>query len=339
MRRALLEAIAIRLVTSRETVDDYASKTLLAYTAEHGAIQENIEESIQELRQIGFIEADSFGNYQATKLGKAIVASSLDPEDGIFIHNELKRVLQAFVMDGEMHVLYIFTPVHNLGGVAVDWKVFWNEVQQLDESGLRVLKFLELSPVLVNKMLHGGALQEETAEEKETARRYYRFYLALQLRDLCNEVPIHRVAQKYDMPRGSVQTLAQTCEGFAAGMIKFCEAMEWGAMAAALDHFSERLRAGARSDLLALAKITFVKSRTARIFWDNGFKTVAAVANADPNEILPVLLQAQPNKARLKANKDEQRYREKLLGKARLIVDSANRLWQIEMRQDVFDEE
>jgi hypothetical protein len=35
------------------------------------------------------------------------------------------------------------------------------------------------------------------------------------------------------------------------------------AMAAALDHFSDRLKAGARSDLLALAKITFVKSRTA----------------------------------------------------------------------------
>lgn len=34
-------------------------------------------------------------------------------------------------------------------------------------------------------------------------------------------------------------------------------------MAAALDHFSDRLKAGARADLLALAKITFIKSRTA----------------------------------------------------------------------------
>jgi DNA polymerase theta len=34
-------------------------------------------------------------------------------------------------------------------------------------------------------------------------------------------------------------------------------------MAAALDHFSDRLMAGARTDLLALAKLPFVKSRTA----------------------------------------------------------------------------
>ena len=71
-------------------------------------------------------------------------------------------------------------------------------------------------------------MRETTPEETETARRYRRFYLALQLRDLCNEVPIHRVAKKYDTPRGSVQNLAQTCEGFAAGMIKFCEHMGWG---------------------------------------------------------------------------------------------------------------
>jgi len=71
-------------------------------------------------------------------------------------------------------------------------------------------------------------LKETTAEEKDVARRYRRFYLALQLRDFCNEVPIHRVAQKYDTPRGAVQSLSQTCQGFAAGMIKFCEHMGWG---------------------------------------------------------------------------------------------------------------
>lgn len=36
-------------------------------------------------------------------------------------------------------------------------------------------------------------------------------------------------------------------------------------MAAALDHFSERLMAGARADLLSLAKIAFIKSRTASV--------------------------------------------------------------------------
>lgn len=71
-------------------------------------------------------------------------------------------------------------------------------------------------------------MKVSTPEEKELARVYSRFYLALQLRDLCNEVPIHIVSRKFDVPRGTVQTLAQTCQGFAAGMIKFCQLMGWG---------------------------------------------------------------------------------------------------------------
>ena len=62
-------------------------------------------------------------------------------------------------------------------------------------------------------------------------------------------------------------------------------------MAAILDHFSDRLRAGARADLLALARIAFIKSRTARVFYDNGYKSIASIANADPRELVPVLMQ------------------------------------------------
>lgn len=90
-------------------------------------------------------------------------------------------------------------------------------------------------------------MKEETPQQIETLRIYRRFYAALQLRDLCNEIPIHEVARKYDLPRGVVQNLAQTCHGFAAGMIKFCERMNWGALAAVLDHYSDRLKAGKQS--------------------------------------------------------------------------------------------
>lgn len=82
--------------------------------------------------------------------------------------------------------------------------------------------------MLMRSRAQGASLKETTQEEKDIARVHRRFYLALQLRDICNEVPIHVVARKYDMPRGTVQNLSQTCQGFAAGMIKFCEQMDWG---------------------------------------------------------------------------------------------------------------
>ncbi|KAK5990366.1 DNA polymerase theta [Cladobotryum mycophilum] len=333
VQRAILEVIAVRLATSHESLQDYFTKSLLSYTHDREFVEECLKSGLEEIHNMGLIVRDSHSNFAPTQLGKAIVASSVDPFDGIFIHAELTKTLRAFVMDGEMHILYVFTPVQDFG-VTVNWQVFRNEMDQLDESGLRVLSFLGIKPTAVLRLAQGAALKESTQEEKDLARVYRRFYLAFQLRDLCNEMPIHVVARKYDTPRGSAQTLSQTCQGFAAGMIKFCEHMGWGVMAAALDHFSDRLMAGARTDLLSLAKIPFVKSRTARVFWENGYRSVGAIANADPTELVPILMQAQPNKIRVKG-KDSEKYEEKLLAKASVISASANRLWQVQLQAEM----
>ena len=147
-------------------------------------------------------------------------------------------------------------------------------------------------------------------------------------------MPIHKVARKYNVPRGFVQTLAQVCEGFAAGMIIFCGKMGWGMLKAALEHMSDRLKAGARADLLELAQIPFVKSRTARVFWENGFKGLKSVAEADAKELVPILLLAQPKKSRLEAE-EEGKYHRKLLLKAEIIVGAANRLWERQQQVDI----
>ncbi|KAI9166973.1 Helicase POLQ-like protein [Paramyrothecium foliicola] len=293
---------------------------------QNASIGKMITSSLEELLAMGLVNRDSFDNYEPTQLGKAVVASALDPDDGMFINQELSRTLKAFVMDGDMHILYTFTPIQDFGA-NVNWQIFRDEMQQLDDSGIRVLGFLGIKPTIVMKLAQGASFSDLPKADREISRVYRRFYMALQLRDLCNEMPIHTVARKYEVPRGIVQNLSQTCQGFAAGMIKFCEQMGWGVMSAALDHFSERLMAGARADLLCLTKIPFIKSRTARVFWENGFRTVASLANASAQELLPILMQAQPNKLRLKS-KDDEKLEEKLLAKADVILASANRLWK-----------
>lgn len=141
----------MRLATSHESTRDYFSKSLLSHTREPDFIDECLQSSLEELEGMGLITRDSFTNFEPTQLGKAIVASAIDPDDGIFIHKELARTLKAFVMDGEMHVLYTFTPVQDFG-VAVNWQVFRNEMEALDESGLRVMHFLGIKPTTIQKL-------------------------------------------------------------------------------------------------------------------------------------------------------------------------------------------
>jgi DNA polymerase theta len=82
-----------------------------------------------------------------------------------------------------------------------------------------------------------------------------------------------------------------------------------------------------------------------RVFWENGFRSIGSIANADPAELVPILMQvrsivtvnhkssqlivgqAQPNKIRLKDH-ESVRYEEKLLAKANVILASANKLWR-----------
>lgn len=151
IQRALLEIVAVRLATSRESLNDYIRKTLLYHSSDLETTNNTVEACLADLQSKAFITIDQFSNFQATQLGRAIVTSSLDPEDGVFIHRELKRALQAFVMDGEMHVLYTFTPVQETS-MNVNWKVYSNEMEGLDESGMRVLGFLGLKPTEINKM-------------------------------------------------------------------------------------------------------------------------------------------------------------------------------------------
>ncbi|KAH8815069.1 DEAD/DEAH box helicase [Xylogone sp. PMI_703] len=335
-KRALLEVITIKLATNIDTIEDYAMKTFLSLSADQSRLTALIQEALRQLERDSLITVDPLTEYAPTLLGQAIVFSSFAPDDGLFIHNELKRALKGFVMDNEMHVLYLFTPVQALQS-SIDWRIYRNEIESLDESGLRVLAAVGVKPTIINKMAQGGLMVESSPELIEIARIYRRLYAAFQLRDLCNEIPIHVVANKYSIPRGAVQALSQHCHSFAAGMIKFCERMQWGPLSAILDHYSDRLKAGARSDLLALAEITYIKSRTARIFWENGYKTVGSVASADPRELLPILLLAQPRKPRLDPD-GEQKSLQKLMAKAEIISRSANFIWERQMRQEYEEE-
>lgn len=110
-------------------------------------------------------------------------------------------------------------------------------------------------------------------------------------------------------------------------MVKFCEGMGWGMLAAVLEHMLDRLRAGAQADLLEMAQVVFVKSRMARVLWENGFRSVRALAESRPEDLMPVMMQAQGRKAKVQGEAAAKLVA-KLMEKAEVVVSSANRLWE-----------
>ncbi|KAJ9212476.1 hypothetical protein DTO166G4_5968 [Paecilomyces variotii] len=338
VKRALLEAIATRLVSGRDAIKEYVECTLVYRTADNKDIYKMMDATLQELVDEDLLRRKDDDSYEPSELGQAIVASSFSPEDGMFVYEELKRALQAFVMDGDMHVFYMFTPLQVALTIEIDWPIFRDQLENLDESGLRALQLVGVQPGFVNTMVQAGSsLKENTPAQIKQARIYRRAYTAFQLRDLSNEVPLSTVARRYHTPRGAVQNLAQTCHGFAAGLVKFCQRMGWGMLAVVLDHMRDRLEAGARADLLEMAQVAYVKSWTARVLRENGFRSVCELAQAEPKDLVPVLMMANPRKAQKHQQypKEAERYAAKLLSKAETIVASANKLWERQMQVEI----
>ncbi|GJP94739.1 hypothetical protein CBS115989_938 [Aspergillus niger] len=338
LKRALLEAIATGLVSGNDAIKEYVRCTLLYLTVDKKVAYAIMGSALQELATEGLVQLNDDESYSSTQLGQAVVASAFAPEDGLFVFEELKRALQAFVMDGDMHIFYLFTPLQAATATPIDWLIFRDQLDNLDESGLRALQFVGVSPGFVNTMAQSGAsLKENTPEQMNQARIYRRAYTAFQLRDLSNEMPLSAVANRYRIPRGAVQTLAQQCHGFAAGIVKFCQRMNWGMLAAVLDHMRDRLEAGARADLLEMAQVTYVKGWTARLLRENGFRNLRALAEADAKDLVPILMMVNPRKTQKNQlhPAEAERYAKKLLAKAEVIVASANKIWEREMQVEL----
>lgn len=405
IKRAVLEVLSTRMMSTYEGLQEYAEHSLLWHTAEnHNVVLDMLDMAIASLLQDKLIEVSEFDTYIPTALGVAIVASGLTPEDGLFVYADLRQALSSFVMDSEMHLFYLFTPIPSPSTYMamthdISWPLFRTLLEQLDDPSLRALRLIGINPGYVNRLANGGTenLPERNPEELRIARVYRRVYSTFALRDICNEIPINTISIKYNLPRGTIQNLAQTCHGFAAGMIKFCqrmatpvqasrthqstvispdaqviaaigtparssltdgEASGFSMLAAVLEHMQSRLYASARADLLEMAQVTFVKGRMARLLYENGFKSVRSLSEADPRkDILPIMMGISGWKMRqIKRDasvseaegdgKGEDLYKlkmrkleEKLLGKAEVMVRSAGFIYEREVLRTVDFEE
>lgn len=152
MARALLEAIATGLASGCDAIKEYVKCTLLYRMVDKKIAYNIMNSALQELVDEGLLLLKDDESYEATRLGQALVASSFAPEDGLFVYEELKRARQAFVMDGDMHIFYMFTPLQVATSTQIDWQIFRDQLDKFDESGIRALQFVGVQPGFVNMM-------------------------------------------------------------------------------------------------------------------------------------------------------------------------------------------
>jgi len=88
---------------------------------------------------------------------------------------------------------------------------------------------------------------------------------------------------------------------------------------------------GVKADLMNLARIPFVKSVTARIFHENGLKSVEAVSASNVEALTKLLELAQPKKLRLR-EAEMGKMKGRLEKRAGIILEAAVAIYEQDCR-------
>ncbi|XP_066935179.1 DNA polymerase theta-like isoform X2 [Clytia hemisphaerica] len=308
MNRALLEVIAGGVAVSPPDVELYAKSTYLntclaVQTGRHP--EELICTSMKFLLENDFIKLrfeknkddvneKSKEQYFPSQLGTATMASSMKPDEAIIVYTELQKARRNFCLENELHIIYQVTPTSICDQWPdLDWYTYYNIWERLSAQCKHVGEMIG-----VKESFLGRAMQNRvscvTAEQKRVMRIHRRFYGALVLNDLCNEVPMSDVSRKYKVHKGLLQSLQNSAATYAGMMTVFCKKLGWSCLEVLLEQFQSRLSFGVCRDLCNLVRISLLNRFTARLFYQNGFQTVSAIANASEKEISKLLRESTP---------------------------------------------
>lgn len=92
----------------------------------------------------------------ATAFGKACLAASISPRDGLFLLEELQKARRCFVLDTELHVIYLVTPLNSGNQIgSIDWMTFLELWKILSESERRVGQLVGIEERFLTSAVQG----------------------------------------------------------------------------------------------------------------------------------------------------------------------------------------
>ncbi|XP_005345015.1 DNA polymerase theta [Microtus ochrogaster] len=320
MKRAILEIIVGGVASTSQDMQTYASCTFLAAGIKEGSQgkQRNqddvqlgaIDACVTWLLENEFIQVAEPSNgsggkvYHPTHLGSATLSSSLSPTDTLDIFADLQRAMKGFVLENDLHIVYLVTPVFE-DWTGIDWYRFFCLWEKLPASMRRVAELVGVEESFLARCVKGKVVARTERQHRQMAI-HKRFFTSLVLLDLISEIPLKEINQKYGCNRGQIQSLQQSAAVYAGMITVFSNRLGWHNMELLLSQFQKRLTFGIQRELCDLIRVSLLNAQRARFLYASGFLTVADLARADVAEVEVVLKNALPFKSARKAVDEEE---------------------------------
>ncbi|KAG7210234.1 hypothetical protein KM043_011783 [Ampulex compressa] len=289
--RALLEAVASDVVRTSADLELYTNCTLVSFS-KGDEIKNPSKDAVQFLVDNEFVllrTIEQEEKWIATALGKACLAASIPPREGLILFEELQRARKCFVLDTELHVIYLVTPINAGSQIPkIDWMVFLEQWKAISESERRVGNLVGIEERFLMSAMRG------IVKPGKLLSIHKRFYTALALHDLVRETPLHVVSKKYGCCRGILQSLQQTAATFAGMVTQFCKQLGWDCIEILVSQFQTRLQFGVCRELLDLLRLPMLNGLRARSLYKHKITSISELAVANEIDVEQALYKALP---------------------------------------------
>ncbi|WVZ89441.1 hypothetical protein U9M48_035849 [Paspalum notatum var. saurae] len=340
MTHAIMEVVAGGIVQTANDIHRYVRCTLLNSTKPFDDVVKSAQDSLRWLCHKRFLEWNNETEvYSTTPLGRAAFGSSLSPEESLVVLDDLSRAREGFVLASDLHLVYLVTPINV--DLEPDWELFYERFMQLSSLEQSVGNRIGVVEPFLMHMAHGAAiivrggpqrdtrllnkLQVQTGGNslinEHTLRVSKRFYVALMLSRLAQEIPVADVCEAFKVARGMIQALQENAGRFASMVSAFCQRLGWHDLEGLVAKFQNRVSFGVRAEIAELTSIPFVKGSRARALYKSGLRTPVAIAEASVPEIAKALFESSTW-----SGQDDSGLRRMQFGIAKKIKNSARKI-------------
>uniref|UniRef100_A0A8C0N6K2 Helicase, POLQ like n=1 Tax=Canis lupus familiaris TaxID=9615 RepID=A0A8C0N6K2_CANLF len=214
-------------------------------------------ESLRYLTEKGLLQKDTIDkpkeeiqySFHITKLGRASFKGTIDLAYCNILYRDLKKGLEGLVLESLLHLIYLTTPYDMASCCDPDWMIYFR--QKVDKD-------------IVNRL-----------------------YLSFVLYTLLKETNIWSVSEKFNMPRGYIQSLLTGAASFSSCVLHFCEELEeFWVYRALLVELTKKLTYCVKAELIPLMEVTGVLEGRAKQLYNAGYKSLTHLANANPEVLI-----------------------------------------------------
>uniref|UniRef100_A0ABI7XYX1 Helicase C-terminal domain-containing protein n=1 Tax=Felis catus TaxID=9685 RepID=A0ABI7XYX1_FELCA len=245
----------------------------LRYLTEKGLLQKDTTDKSEEEFQHSF---------HITKLGRASFKGTIDLAYCDVLYRDLKKGLEGLVLESLLHLIYLTTPYDMASQCDPDWMIYFRQFSQLSPAEQNVAALLGVSENFIGKKASGQAIKKKV--DKDTVNR---LYLSFVLYALLKETNIWSVSEKFNMPRGYIQSLLTGAATFSSCVLHFCEELEeFWVYKALLVELTKKLTYCVKAELIPLMEVTGVLEGRAKQLYNAGYKSLTHLANANPEVLI-----------------------------------------------------